>query len=455
MDEIKFRKGNHFEERLVQALITDHQFAEQMLEVLDFDYFNLEYLRELTKIVFQYHGQYAAFPSFRLLPTLIKDGAGSDLLKDQSVQYLVRIKNEPLNGDMEYIKENALDFCRKRSLATALDTCLDLIDQQKYESIVYEIQKALLKGSERDIGHVFADDDAFEKRMSEVARNPVPTPWGEINKVLKGGGVSGGELCVVLAPTSHGKSHALVDIAANAAMLGFNVAHYTFELSEVEVGSRHDSRISGIPVDDLKQHKDFVKKQISSKLKGELVIKCYPTKSATVMTIKSHLHKLAMRDFKADLLVVDYGDLMRSRNKYEQKRFEEESVYEELRGLAQELNIPIWTATQTNRSGLDADIITLNHVAECFAKAQISDLFLTMNRKKDKGMGQFGNFYLAKSRLGPDGIKFPILVNTSNSRIEVLSPSEFDENDEQDDNARLKKKFKEFRQKPTVQDDEN
>lgn len=436
--EIKFKNDRHFEERIVQALIVDTPFAEQMLEVLDVNYFNIDYLRKLCVLMFDYHGKYSSFPSFKLLVTLIKDEK-NHVLREQLINYMVKIKRDPMNGDIQYVKEQSLDFCKRRSLARALESSLDLIDEKKYEQIIKVIEKAVLVGSERDVGHMFKEH--FEKRMIIKERKTVPTPWDRVNKLLDGG-VGPGELCVMCAGTGVGKSHCLVDIGHHALKLGYNVVHYTFELGDVQVGRRYDSRFTGIPPEQLVDNKETVKKVVES-IKGKLVIKSYPTKSVTTMAIKNHLYQLALRDMKPDILIVDYGDLMRSQHRYEQKRLEEESVYEDLRGLSQELGLPIWTATQTNREGSDAEVVTLKHVSECFGKAMISDLFITMARKKENSSKTIGNFFIAKNRMGPDGIKFPILVNTATSRIDVMSPEEIDE-EEASPHNHLKKKFREF-----------
>lgn len=444
MELVKFDKGTHFEERLVQALLVDHAFAEQMIEVLQAEYFQSEHLKEVARTLFEFYAQFRSFPSMKTFLLVVKQREISDVLKEKVFQYIVKIKKEPLNGDMDYIKEQALDFCRKQALANALDNALDLMKDKKYESIVHEIQKALAKGTERDVGHMFNEEAFFEQRMTEVKRTPVPTPWMEINSVLRGG-PSEGNICVVMASTGVGKSHCLVDIGSHAIMSGLTVVHYTLELSDVDVANRYDARITGIPIDDLKDHKDEVRKLETDRINGHLIVKSYPTKSITAMTIKNHLSKLALKeDKRPDLIIVDYADLMRSSRKYEDKRFEEESIYEELRSLAQELGIPIWTATQSNRSGIDEEVLTLKHIAECFNKAMISDLFITMSRKKDNTDTTVGNFFIAKSRLGSDGVKFPILVNTATSTIKVL-PSVAPEGEE-DESDRLRKRFIDFMQ---------
>jgi hypothetical protein len=445
----KFQNDKHYEERIVQALIVDHKFAEQMIEVIDLEFFNFDYLKESARLLFDYYKKYNTFPSFRLLVTIIKDEIESPIIREQIIQFFIKIRKEPLNGDLEYVKDQSLDFCRKRSLAIALETTLDLIEDNRYDQIVPVVQKALTAGAEKDIGHRYIDD--FESRMQIESKVNIPTPWKEINNITQGG-PWGGKLCVLCAPTRVGKSHGLVDIGHHALMLGCNVAHYTLELGHNEIANRYDSRHTGIVPEQLIDKKDEVKNIIES-IPGKLIVKSYPMKSVTVLTLKSHLHKLMLTDMKPDLIIVDYGDLMRSQHHYDTKRLEEESAYEDLSALAKELNIPIWTATQTNREGIDAEVITLKHIAECFGKAMISDFFLTMQRGNDSTYSNVGNFFVAKSRLGPDGIKYPIVVNTSLSKIEILSSDTLDTNfdsglsSEEELRRRLKESFDKFQKK--------
>ena len=443
METQKFNKGKHFEEKIVQALICDHQFAEQMMEVLNIEYFNIEHLKEVTKQIFDYYNQYHAFPSFKVLVLIVKDKVDNEIIQGQIIQYLLKIKNDPLNGDAEYIKDESLDFCRKKSLVMALEKTLEHIENKRFEEIVPDIQKALISGAERDIGHIYVDNDSFEKRMQKVNRNPVPTPYPELNAVTQGG-PGPGELWTIAAPTGVGKSHSLVDWGHHAAKMGFNVVHYTLELDDISVGKRYDARYSSIPVNMLDSNKELVKKALEE-VKGHLVIKYYPTKSATALTLRSNIHKLRIKEMAPDIVLVDMGELMRSRKSYEHKRFEEEVIFEDLRGLAGELRVPVVTVTQTNRASLEEEVITLKHVAECFQKAMISDVFITMQRRKSDQEETPGNMFVAKNRLGPDGIKFNTMVNCSISRIRIVGAEEGMGDLVENSEERLRQKFKEFK----------
>lgn len=418
-----FRYGSHFEEQLVHALLVDRLFAEQMTEVLDVKYFTLNHLRFITTALFDYYKKYKSFPSIKILPTIFNETIDNPAVKEQIGQYFLKIRKEDLTGDIEYVKETSLDYCRKQKLIIALEKSLDLAENQNYDQIVQEIQKAVQAGSERDIGHIY--EEGVDDRLVEESRVPIATPWEPINMITRGG-TAAGELSVIMALTGVGKSHALVDIGSCALVNGKTVVHYTFELSEHIVGKRYDSRISGIDFDDLTLHKEAVKEAVA-KLPGRIIIKKYANRHATVQTIKNHIAKLRMTGIIPDLVIIDYADIMKSSKSYENKRFEEEATYEELRALADELKLPIWTACQANRVAMDAEVITLKHISECFNKSQIVDLFITMNRTKTASRTNLGNFFIAKSRLGVDGVKFNTLVTTAQSRIDCLTPGSAEE----------------------------
>jgi len=450
--DLKFKNDKHFEECIVQALISDHVFGEQMVEVLNVDYFNVEYLKDITKMIFAYYFKYKVFPSYKILGTVILNEVADGVLKDQMKTYMMKVRKDPLNGDIEYVKETVLDFCRKRSLAIAMENSLALIEEKKYEQISLEIKKALQAGSERSVGHEYKNH--FESRMKQdVYVNVLPTPWPEINKTLRCGGLAGGKVGVIAASTGIGKSHALVDIGAFGVKSGLTGVHYTMEDSDIDTGRRYDSNISGISVDTLADHIDTVRQKMQD-TKGTLVIKSYPAGTASVMTLKNHYSHLILRGIKPDFIIIDYAELLKASESNDTKRFNIESVFRELVAWAQEIKVPIWTAAQINREGLDVEVVTHKHLHECFAIAQIVHFFLSMNRKKDGPSPEIGNIFIVKSKISRDGIKYPMMINTGISRIEILPPdadigSGGEGDDEQGELSRLRQKFKDFQKKFT------
>ena len=157
-------------------------------------------------------------------------------------------------------------------------------------------------------------------------------------------------------------------------------------------------------------------------MEGKLIIKEYPTRSASIQTIKNHIDKLRRRDFVPDLIILDYGDLIRPENSgRDEKRHQLETIYEELRGMAQENECPVWTASQTNRSGLNAEVITMESISEAFNKCFVADFIFTVSRTIEDKNTNTGRIFLAKNRNGPDGLIFPLFMDTSNVKIKVLN----------------------------------
>jgi replicative DNA helicase len=137
--------------------------------------------------------------------------------------------------------------------------------------------------------------------------------------------------------------------------------------------------------------------------------------------IRSHIEKLSLKNFKPSLLIVDYADIMRSSKSYEALRHELKLVYEELRNLAMELNIPVWTASQSNREGSGATIVGLENMGEAYAKAQVADIVVTISRKPEEKASGMARLFVAKNRAGRDGMLFPIKIDTACSKFEITS----------------------------------
>ena len=228
-----------------------------------------------------------------------------------------------------------------------------------------------------------------------------------------------------MAPTGAGKSMALVHIGAEALRQGRTVVHYTLELADTTVGNRYDSCITGVPLQDLHNYKEQILTDIKN-IPGTLIIKEYPTKSATISSLENHLDRLRQRGFEPSMVIVDYGDLLRPRStSYKQElRHNLGDIYEEMRGLAQKYDIPVWTASQTNRSGLNAEVITMESISEAFNKCFVADLICSISRTVEHKAEDKGRMFVAKNRNGPDGIVFPMHIDTSRVKLEVQPAGE-------------------------------
>ena len=412
--------GRGYQEKVMQAMLQDSLFADQMIDVLRPVMFDVEYLQDIAQAFFDHKKKFRTFPSAEVLEVILTRESETDKsLVIQIREYLKRTREIPLNGDAPYIQSSSLDFCKKQTMKEALIKAIDKMQESKYDDISGIIREALAAGASRDLGHEYSL--GFEKRATRVETKRIPTGWAPIDKITNGGWERG-TIGTFIAPTGAGKSHFLVNAGAAAVEAGFNVLYVTLEMADYKIGLRFDSYYSGVELNHIHDNAEKVETVAREKAKGRLFIKEFPTKAATVQTIRSYLQRLqAIHNFTPDLVCVDYADLLRGSNGYKDKRFELEGNYEELRATAQEFKIAILTADQTNRSGLDMEVVTIGQIGESYAKATVCDLIMTVSRTMEDKQANTGRLFVAKSRLGKDGIVFPFLMNPATVKVNMLA----------------------------------
>ena len=442
--------GKTFQEDLCHLILADRPFADQIFEVFDTNFLELKHLRVFVKKISGYRKRYGVHPTEKIMKSIIR----TEIKREpESIQVLIRdyyarVLSTGLEPEgSEYIKDVSLDFCRKQKLKEALIKSVDLIKRSSFEEVSSVINEAIKLGSDNDFGYDYLLD--FERRFELKERNPITTGWTQLDSLCKGG-LGKGELGVCIAPTGAGKSMALVHLGAQALKAGKNVVHYTLELGDTIVAGRYDSCITGVDLSNMTSFKEKIYEEIQE-IEGRLVVKEYPTRSASVQTLRSHLEKMKLRGFEPDLIIVDYGDLLRpiSSGK-DEKRHQLETIYEELRGIAQANECPLWTASQTNRSGLNAEVITMEAISEAFNKCFVADFIFTVSRTIDDKNTNSGRIFVAKNRNGPDGLVYPIFMDTSNVKIKVLPPTndsieDIIENSARKQMQKLKEKYKDFK----------
>jgi len=417
-DKVNFGKyGKTFQEGLVQIIFEDRPFADQITEVLDVNFLELEYLRVFLKKTIDYRAKYDRHPSVDTMDTIIHTELHdeNELVSTQVKEYFDKIIGYEV-GDKEYIKETSLDFCRKQNLKEAMMKSVELLQSCSFDEISTVINGALKLGSDNNFGYDYLAD--FEARFVPKHRNPVTSGWAEIDKIC-GGGLGKNELGVVIAPTGAGKSMVLVHLGAQALREGKTVIHYTLELQETVIANRYDSCLTGYPLGEIINFKEEVYEEIKD-IEGSLIIKEYPTKSASTSTIKAHLSRLVKRGINPGMVIIDYGDLLKPVVIRKEKRNELESIYEEMRAISAEFSCPVWTASQTNRSGLSAEVITMEQISEAFNKCFVADFIFSVSRTIEDKQNNQGKIFIAKNRNGPDGMVFNIFMDTSNVNIKVL-----------------------------------
>ena len=368
--------GYSFQIKVITALFTDKGFLQQIADILVPKYFESDANEWIVQTILDYHKEYKASATLEVMKVKLHE-VEDDVLKTQIKEHLKDAWKYTEATDLDFIKQQALDFCKNQEIKKAILSSVELLKIGKYDDIKTAIDKALKSGGDKEIGHDYMAD--IDERYTESVRFTKETPWDIVNE-LTSGGLGKGELGVFVAPAGIGKSWGLINIGAHAVKKGMTVIHYTLELNAAYVGLRYDSVVTGIANQNLKHYQDQVKSDLA-KLDGKLVIKYYPTK----------------------------------------KRHELEGIYEDLRGLAGEYEVPVWTASQANRSALEEDVIGAEKIAESYGKVMVADFVISLSRKVQDKLAGTGRWHVIKNRFGPDGITLPSKLNTSTGQINIYA----------------------------------
>lgn len=449
-DKIDFsRFGKKFQESLCRIVLDDREFCDQVFEVLKVEFFEVKYLQLFVQVIVDYKREFGTHPSRDIVATILRSGIEdeSDVLKKQVRDYFTKLMTTmpDFEGDA-FIKKKALDFCRKQNLKEAMIKSAKLIHSASFEEISKIINDSLKLGSNTDFGYDYLKD--FEKRYEVKFRRPITTGWKQVDAIT-GGGLGKGELGVVVAPTGAGKSMALVHLAAQALKQGKTVVYYTLELEDTVVAKRFDSCLTGVHLTDLNDMKEVVLEKVRE-LNGHLIVKEYPTKYASTETIKAHLLRLKNRGVEPDFIAIDYADLLKPVRHQREKRQELEEIYEELRGIAKISEATLYTASQTNRSGLNAEVVTMESISEAFNKCFVADFIFSLSRTVEDKNNNTGRIFIAKNRNGADGMVYPLFMDTSNVCIKVIddngeSPSVVMDRAAKKQDELLREKYKKFK----------
>ena len=410
--------GPTFQAKVISSLLSDNKFIQTISDILQPAYFDSDANKWLTEKISEYFMEFRKAPTLEVLKIKITQ-MDDEILKVSVIENLKEAWRNIEATDLEFVKQETLGFCKNQVLKGAIVEAVDLLEQKRYDEIKTIIDAAMKAGSERDLGHDYII--SLEDRLTKSVRNTLETPWDSVTNVMDGG-LGKGELGVLVAPAGIGKTWCLQSIGAHLVKCGKTVVHYTLELNASYVGLRYDTVFSGTPTTNIKYYKEEVQK-IIDKLGGKLIIKYYPTRSATVNTLSAHLKQMEIQEIKPDAVIVDYADILKPTTFYKEKRHATGETYENLRGIAGEFDIPIWTASQANRSSLEEEVIDATKIAEDYSKVMTADFVMSISRKVEDKIANTGRFHVIKNRFGIDGITFPASINTNTGLIQVHEAS--------------------------------
>ncbi len=405
--------GTAFQIKVISALLTHKDFLININDIISDEYWDNQAHKWIIKEIIRYYEKYHTTPSMDILKVELKK-VDNEVLR-VSIKEQLREAYEASADDLEYVREEFSTFCKNQQLKKALLNSVDLLKAGDFDGIKFLVESALKAGQDKNIGHEYNKD--IEARFREDARTVIATPWDRINDLLQGG-LGNGDFGLIFGNPGGGKSWSLVALGGFAVRMGCNVLHYTLELGEDYVGRRYDAFFTKTPVDKILKNRKKVE-DVIPQLPGELIIKEFPTGRATISTVEAHIRKVKDLGVEPDLIIIDYVDLLSTNKRTSDRKGEIDDIYTSTKGLARELNIPIWSVSQVNRAGAKDDVIEGDKAAGSYDKIMITDFCLSLSRKaKDKVNGT-GRFHIMKNRYGMDGLTFGVKADTSTGHFEV------------------------------------
>ncbi len=322
-------------------------------------------------------------------------------------------------GNTEYLLDLVEGFAKKEAMKSAIAESISLIKEDRIDEVEALVKKALLINRDVDTGQDYFQDFSgrwdriFNKRSEEKYKTLLPS----LNKSLEGG-LGTKEMAMVVAPPGVGKSLYLVNQGVHSMIEGRKVLYISLEMSEDKIAQRFDSIMTLVPQGKLKDPANqlTVKERLNifkEEFPGsELVIKEFPTGQASINTIRNLLVQLKnYNDFEPDLLIVDYLELLRPTREIQQEYHAQQKTAEELRGVAMEYNILVWTATQTNRQGRMVKIITDAELGDSYGKIRTCDFAMSLNQSEEEFDQGKMRAYVIKSRNGRPRFTVPMDVD--------------------------------------------
>lgn len=409
----KFLFDVNYQRGVLALMAQDFGFLGLVAQYLLPTAFDTEVLGWYFVVIRDHFLDYNARPSRAVLRNEVKKAFRKKRLVKkrhfQEVQDIFKILWKPVT-DAEYLVDEVHSFLRHQAIKNAMIAGVDMLEKENYAGIEEIMADALQIGrGTMDPGVQYFEDYRERIINREQELLVIPTGMPEVDAALPFGGVREKELALFMAPPGQGKSMALLQIAKAAIVRRRKVALYTFEISEDVYSDRFDSSWSGVSKhSDLKRLFGRLDK-MSKQYENSLFIKEFPPSGADVNTLMAHLNYLQnAKDFTADLVIVDYADLMESTKSYRERRFEIGQVMTDLRALGVKLKIPVWSATQANRKALAKRTITIEDLSESFEPAKVADIIIALCQTPEELDAGEMRLFFAKNRSGRARFAVPI-----------------------------------------------
>lgn len=414
-----------FQMKILALLVSSPETPEIYREVIRPEYFDEKTLRYLCETVYKFvdgPGEGSAPSKDELLEFV--DDRGTRNIDPEVID---RVVHEIYGSDYEnlnYVEEKVEDFAKRQNLINATKKIVTHIENGEYDKCRTEIEQATIDIGRNDYTSIdfFSEfpDYLHEKLFEEQAKRKIPTGIPILDRKLQGGHIVG-KCGVVQGPTSVGKTMKLLNIGAGSFAKGNDVAFFTIEDDVLDTGRKLASRVSGIPIDELPESMDRIRKVFETyeeKVDANLIIEKIPYRNTTE-DIRSRLSKLwARRNFDPDVVIIDYMDDMESTKHHDNEYDEQGELIIDFKAMGERHEAAVWTATQTNRDSIEKAKISMAQTSDSIKKLQKADLVLSLCQTEKEFRDGILRIYCNKSSFSEKWWEIETNVNTDVQRIE-------------------------------------
>lgn len=401
--------GYKFQQELINQIIhvANKKFSDRIIDIIHAKYFDNEYFRLIIVTIKDYYDRFEKVPEWDTLETILKMEIKDSVTRDYIFAITKEIRDLEVS-DWKFVQEKALNFCRQQELKKANDKINSIIDNgdfDNYEQCSEILKEALSIGSEKDDGVLITDD--FESVLLDDYRNPIPTGIHGLDE-LTDGGISKGELAVVLAPYGVGKTTILTKIANSAYNAGHNVLQIIFEDMPKVIQRKHAACWTGINLNELSDNKEQVFAEVKKRTdrQNQLVIKKFTSEGVNMNTIRTYIRHLISTGIKPDVIILDYIDCVESTKSFNDSWTGEGQVMRAFETMLVEYDMVGWTAVQGNRQSISSDVVTGDQMGGSIKRAQIGHFIISVAKTLPQKEAGTATLAVLKSRFGKDGVIF-------------------------------------------------
>ena len=429
---------SRIEKTIINSLFFKEEYTRKVLPFIKEEYFGNRVEQLLFGEVFKFVEKYNNLPTKDAI--LIELNSRRDI-NEEELQHIKDYVNsiENSEADEQWLLETTEKFCKDRAVHNAVLSGIKILDgkdkKQTPEAIPHILSDALAVSFDKSVGHDYIEDAEARFKFYHTKEKRYQFDLDYMNRITKGG-VPSKTLNIALAGTGVGKSLFMCHVASSYLLQGLNVLYITLEMAEERIAERIDANLLDVTMEDLhempKQLYDGKISKLREKTQGQLIVKEYPTASAHAGHFKSLINELALKkSFRPDVIFIDYLNICAS-SRFKggniSSYFYIKAIAEELRGLAVEFNVPIFSATQTTRTGYVSTDIGLEDTSESFGLPATADfMFALMSNEELEALGQMKVKQL-KNRYNDPSVNRAFIIGVDRAKMRLYDVQQSSQN---------------------------